>query len=78
MGEPGIEESGRDNDWDVLKSIVYGGLLESIASLSLVSSAAGTGSSTCEDQPSYTELEAQLLFIYFLLFDIRLPDNLNV
>ena len=48
VGEPGIEQSRRDNDWDVLKSIVYGGLIESITSLGVVSSAAGAGSSTCE------------------------------
>ncbi|WOK95362.1 membrane protein of ER body-like protein [Canna indica] len=44
------DQIGRDtelrNDWDVLKSIVYGGLIESITSLSVVSSAAGAESST--------------------------------
>lgn len=38
------------NDWDVLKSIVYGGLAESIASLGVVSSAAAADASTCEFQ----------------------------
>lgn len=33
---------------DILKSIVYGGLIESIASLGVVSSAAGAGSTTCK------------------------------
>lgn len=34
-------------DFDILKSIVYGGLVESIASLGVVSSAAGGGAATC-------------------------------
>ncbi|KAH7543683.1 hypothetical protein JRO89_XS15G0000200 [Xanthoceras sorbifolium] len=33
-------------DWDILKSIVYGGLVESITSLGVVSSAAGAGATT--------------------------------
>lgn len=36
------------NDLDVLKSIVYGGLVESITSLGVVSSAVGAGASTCK------------------------------
>lgn len=36
------------NDWEILKSIVYGGLLESITSLGVVSSAAGAGAATCK------------------------------
>lgn len=35
-------------DWDILKSIVYGGLVESITSLGVVSSAAGAGTKTCK------------------------------
>lgn len=35
-------------EWDVLKSIVYGGLVELIASLGIISSAAGSNSTTCE------------------------------
>ncbi|XP_020277171.1 membrane protein of ER body-like protein isoform X7 [Asparagus officinalis] len=46
LGVQGIERSRRENEWDILKSIVYGGLMESITSLSVVSSAAGAGSST--------------------------------
>ncbi|KAJ8498689.1 hypothetical protein OPV22_009241 [Ensete ventricosum] len=38
--------SETSNDWDVLKSIVYGGLAESIASLAVVSSAAAADAST--------------------------------
>ncbi|KAJ3672542.1 hypothetical protein LUZ60_007263 [Juncus effusus] len=34
------------NNWDILKPIVYGGLIEIIASLSVVSSAAATGATT--------------------------------
>ncbi|KAL5737202.1 hypothetical protein ACOSQ2_031990 [Xanthoceras sorbifolium] len=33
-------------DWDILKSIVYGGLVESITSIGVVSSAAGAGATT--------------------------------
>lgn len=44
--EPSDEEARRKNDWDVLKSIVYGGLIECITSLGVISSAAGTGAST--------------------------------
>lgn len=35
-------------EWDILKSIVYGGLMESITSLGVVSSAAGGGATTCK------------------------------
>ncbi|XP_072995812.1 membrane protein of ER body-like protein isoform X1 [Typha latifolia] len=41
-----IEEIQLKVDWDILKAIVYGGLVESITSLSVVSSAAATGTST--------------------------------
>ncbi|TXG48469.1 hypothetical protein EZV62_024344 [Acer yangbiense] len=34
------------SNWDILKSIVYGGLVESITSLGVVSSAAGAGATT--------------------------------
>lgn len=34
--------------WDILKCIVYGGLVESITSLGVVSSAAAAGASTCK------------------------------
>ncbi|KAJ4971644.1 hypothetical protein NE237_004743 [Protea cynaroides] len=37
---------GRTYEWDVLKSIIYGGLIESITSLGVVSSAAATDSTT--------------------------------
>lgn len=46
LGVQGVEESIRHREWDVLKSIVYGGLTELITSLGIVSSAAGSGSST--------------------------------
>ncbi|KAL0928181.1 hypothetical protein M5K25_000050 [Dendrobium thyrsiflorum] len=39
-------ETRRKNDWEVLKSIVYGGLIESIISLGVVSSATGANAST--------------------------------
>lgn len=34
--------------WDILKSVVYGGLVESITSLGVVSSAAAAGASSCK------------------------------
>ncbi|KAJ4955784.1 hypothetical protein NE237_012567 [Protea cynaroides] len=37
---------GRAREWDVLKSIIYGGLIESITSLGVVSSAAASAAST--------------------------------
>lgn len=45
-----FRESEISNSWDLLKSIVFGGLTESIASLGVVSSAAGVGASTCKFQ----------------------------
>ncbi|KAJ6940678.1 hypothetical protein NC651_006724 [Populus alba x Populus x berolinensis] len=42
MGEPGAGV-GESRQWEIIKSIVYGGLIESITSLSVVSSAAGAG-----------------------------------
>ncbi|KAL4384946.1 hypothetical protein GQ457_15G011620 [Hibiscus cannabinus] len=39
-------DAGEVHDWDILKSIVYGGLIESITSLGVVSSAAGAGADT--------------------------------
>jgi len=48
-GDVAREESPavRPGEWDILKSIVYGGLIESITSLAVVSSAAGAGAATC-------------------------------
>jgi len=34
--------------WEILKSIVYGGLIESITSLSVVTSAASSATATCK------------------------------
>lgn len=45
--QPDVEES-EAHQWDILKSIVYGGLIESITSLGVVSSAAATGAGTCK------------------------------
>ncbi|RVW21437.1 hypothetical protein CK203_108828 [Vitis vinifera] len=42
--EPGVPAK----KWDILKSIVYGGLLESIASLTIVTSAAGADATACK------------------------------
>ncbi|KAJ0093278.1 hypothetical protein Patl1_27136 [Pistacia atlantica] len=47
--EPGSTtgvETREGQRWDILKSIVYGGLVESITSLGVVSSAAGAGATT--------------------------------
>lgn len=41
-------------DFDILKSIVYGGLIESITSQCVVSSAAGGGASTCKFLDSFS------------------------
>lgn len=42
------EDVGRNSKIEVIKSIVYGGLAESITSLSVVSSAAGGDATTCK------------------------------
>jgi hypothetical protein len=47
MGEPGAGV-GESRQWEIIKSIVYGGLIESITSLSVVSSAAGAGAANCK------------------------------
>ncbi|XP_058105199.1 membrane protein of ER body-like protein isoform X2 [Magnolia sinica] len=39
-------DGARTREWDILKSIVYGGLIESITSLGVVSSAAGSEAAT--------------------------------
>lgn len=41
-------DAGEVRDWEIMKSIVYGGLIESITSLGVVSSAAGAGADTCK------------------------------
>ncbi|XVF10228.1 hypothetical protein REPUB_Repub07fG0164700 [Reevesia pubescens] len=38
--------AGEAHEWEIIKSIVYGGLIESITSLGVVSSAAGAGADT--------------------------------
>ncbi|XP_068635652.1 membrane protein of ER body-like protein isoform X2 [Aristolochia californica] len=45
IGDPRVMEP-RTREWDVLKSIVYGGLVESVTSLGVVSSAAGSDATT--------------------------------
>ncbi|KAJ6340788.1 hypothetical protein OIU77_008527 [Salix suchowensis] len=45
MGEQRGAGGGESLQWEIIKSIVYGGLIESITSLSVVSSAAGAGAS---------------------------------
>ena len=46
MGEPGAGV-GESRQWEIIKSIVYGGLIESITSFSVVSSAAGAANYKC-------------------------------
>lgn len=41
-------DRGGERKIEVIKSLVYGGLAESITSLSVVSSAAGSGATTCK------------------------------
>lgn len=48
MGEQRRAGGGESLQWEIIKSIVYGGLIESITSLSVVSSAAGAGASNCK------------------------------
>ncbi|KAG5222525.1 membrane protein of ER body protein [Salix suchowensis] len=48
MGEQRGAGGGESLQWEIIKSIVYGGLIESITSLSVVSSAAGAGASNCK------------------------------
>lgn len=48
VGEQPRAEIGESRGWEVLKSIVYGGLIESITSLGIVSSAVGSGAAPCK------------------------------
>lgn len=48
VSNPMLVEPRREDEWEVLKSIVYGGLIESITSLGVISSAAGAKTSTCK------------------------------
>lgn len=50
VAEPIVRDTEINNQLDVLKSIVYGGLIESLTSLGVVSSAAASGASTCKFQ----------------------------
>jgi hypothetical protein len=43
-----VPASAQRDNWDILKAIVYGGLVESITSLSVVSAAAASGAKTCK------------------------------
>jgi len=48
IGEEPRAEIGEHHEWEMLKSIVYGGLVESITSLGVVSSAASSGAAPCK------------------------------
>ncbi|MED6188926.1 hypothetical protein PIB30_090645 [Stylosanthes scabra] len=43
IGEQEMVETGEPKEWEILKSVVYGGLVESITSLGVVTSAIGSG-----------------------------------
>lgn len=47
---PGTERTGDREEFEieVIKSVIYGGLAESITSLGIVTSAAGGGAATCK------------------------------
>lgn len=45
---PAAPSSQQSDDWDIPKAIVYGGLVESVTSLSVVSAAASSGAKTCQ------------------------------
>lgn len=53
------------HDFGILKSIVYGGLAESIASLGVVSSAAGGGAATCKFSDLFPAEIYQLKFNFY-------------
>lgn len=47
------DEVGEPQGWEILKSIVYGGLVESITSLGIVSSAVSSGVTPCKFLSSF-------------------------
>lgn len=49
---------------EILKSIVYGGLMEVIASLSIVASAAASDTATCKFSPSHACIILHMYFIF--------------
>jgi len=59
--EQPIEEVGEPQGWEILKSIVYGGLVESITSLGIVSSAVSSGATPCKFLSSF-KLFSETLF----------------
>ncbi|CAL9082318.1 unnamed protein product [Musa acuminata var. zebrina] len=70
--EQSARGSETSNDWDVLKSIVYGGLAESIASLGVVSSAAAADASTLSIVAlGLANLFGGFLLIIHKLFELR-------
>ncbi|CAL9124188.1 unnamed protein product [Musa textilis] len=74
------EQTARDteisNDWDILKSIVYGGLNESVTSLAVVSSAAGADVSTLKIVAlGLAKLIGGFLLITRELFELRTAQD---
>uniref|UniRef100_A0A7N0RE89 Membrane protein of ER body-like protein n=1 Tax=Kalanchoe fedtschenkoi TaxID=63787 RepID=A0A7N0RE89_KALFE len=63
---------GEARDWDILKSIVYGGLIESITSLGVVASAAGAETATLNIVVlGLANLIGGLILIFHNLKDLR-------
>lgn len=60
IGEQPRDEVGEPRQWEIIKSVVYGGLIESITSLGIVSSAASSGATPCMSL-SLSKSEDQLI-----------------
>lgn len=56
LAEPLLTPVVEGREVEILKSIVYGGLAEAIASLGVISSAAGSGASTCKYPLNFIQL----------------------
>uniref|UniRef100_A0A7N0RDM8 C2H2-type domain-containing protein n=1 Tax=Kalanchoe fedtschenkoi TaxID=63787 RepID=A0A7N0RDM8_KALFE len=71
LREP-VVRVGEARDWDILKSIVYGGLIESITSLGVVASAAGAETATLNILVlGLANLIGGLILIFHNLKDLR-------
>uniref|UniRef100_A0A7N0VG34 Membrane protein of ER body-like protein n=1 Tax=Kalanchoe fedtschenkoi TaxID=63787 RepID=A0A7N0VG34_KALFE len=71
VGEQAVQV-GEARDWDILKSIVYGGLIESITSLGVVASAAGAETATLNIVVlGLANLIGGLILIFHNLKDLR-------
>jgi hypothetical protein len=66
VGEQIGREFGEAHEWDILKSTVYGGLIESITSLGVVLSAAGAGAAPSKCSTPAPQLPPNLFWVTFL------------